>query len=478
MFWKEYFRPARLAEALSLKAEWGEAARWISGGTDIIIDLDRGRQPRCALIDLSGLAELNFIRLEAAGLRLGAGLTHSDLLASREVAEHCDILAQATIEVGAPQVRNRSTLAGNIVTASPAADTVPPLLALDAQVELTGLAGRRELPLADFITGFRQVGLGSNEVLSSILIPHSGPDRERRGVFLKLGLRNAQAISVISVSAVAEFESRGRIAKAALAFGSVAPTALRVAAAEALLVGQELSQELIDEVARMAQASVQPIDDLRGSAAYRRAMVKVYTGRALRYLRDRQTPPPSADRRVLLRVPEKAPARPATAPTTGDLSGTSVSLSVNGKPMTLPAGGATVLLYALREAGLTGPKEGCMEGECGACTVLLDGRAVDACLVPAAAAQNAQVTTIEGLASEGQLHPLQESFVAEGGVQCGFCTPGLVMSGSTVLAEHPGGADEWQCRSALVGNLCRCTGYTKVLAALAQSQRKAQEVGA
>ena len=102
--------------------------------------------------------------------------------------------------------------------------------------------------------------------------------------------------------------------------------------------------------------------------------------------------------------------------------------------------------------------------------MLLDGRAVNSCLVPAQTAHGCEVKTVEGLATGHTLHPLQQSFMAQGGVQCGYCTPGLLMAGATLLEERPDGADEWQCRSALVGNLCRCTGYTKVLAAMAQAQ--------
>jgi carbon-monoxide dehydrogenase medium subunit len=465
MLWNQFFLPSSLAEALRLKAELGAAARFVAGGTDIIIDLDRGRQSRCSLIDISRIPELHFIQVEERGLRIGGAVTHAEVLQSAEVRTRAGVLAQAAIEVGAPQIRNRSTLSGNIVTASPAADTVPPLLALDALVELESVHGRRELPLADFITGFRRVDLADDEVVRSILIPPS--QGERRGAFLKLGLRNAQAISVICVAASLEFAEDGRVLKAGIALGSVAPTTIRVPEAEQLLIGQPLDEALISAAALAAQQTAAPISDVRGSAAYRNAMVKVYTGRALRYIRDAKTPPPSADPGIFLQVPGATHHPVEVLP--GERSHYPVQLTVNGQPLELESGD-TVLLYALRKAGLNGTKEGCLEGECGACTVLLDGKAVDSCLVPAATAQGCDVRTIEGLARADELHPLQQSFINQGGVQCGYCTPGLIVSGSTLLEECPQGANEWQCRSALVGNLCRCTGYAKVLAAMAQAQ--------
>ncbi|GEA13907.1 MAG: aerobic carbon-monoxide dehydrogenase small subunit [Moorella sp. (in: firmicutes)] len=144
-----------------------------------------------------------------------------------------------------------------------------------------------------------------------------------------------------------------------------------------------------------------------------------------------------------------------------------LKLKVNGQEYQVEAPADITLLELLREnLGLTGTKEGCGKGECGACTVLMDGRAVNSCLIPAAKADGAEILTIEGLASpEGRLHPLQEAFISEGAVQCGFCTPGMIMSAKALLDQNPHPTRE-EIKIALSGNLCRCTGYAKIITAV------------
>lgn len=146
-----------------------------------------------------------------------------------------------------------------------------------------------------------------------------------------------------------------------------------------------------------------------------------------------------------------------------------LNLNVNGRRYSLDAGGDMRLLDVLREKlGLTGTKEGCGEGECGACTVIMDGLAVNSCLVPAAQARDRHILTVEGLEKDGELDALQQAFIRNGAVQCGFCTPGMIMSAKALLMRKPH-PDEAEIKNAIAGNLCRCTGYAKIVKAIKEA---------
>jgi carbon-monoxide dehydrogenase small subunit len=151
-----------------------------------------------------------------------------------------------------------------------------------------------------------------------------------------------------------------------------------------------------------------------------------------------------------------------------------VKLTVNGTLYELSVKPWETLVDVLRDdLGLTGTKEGCGLGECGACTVIMDGKAVNSCLVLAAEADGKQITTIEGLADDDRLHPIQEAFVEHGGLQCGFCTPGMIMSAKALLDENPNPSEE-DIRRGIAGNFCRCTGYTKIIESIKAAAKNMQ----
>ncbi len=460
--WKTYLQPSTLDEAVALLHEHGAGARIIAGGTDVVVELQRGVRLATTLIDVSALHDLKYVRPRDGRIHLGALATHNDVIASAECRAGAAPLVQACWEIGAPQIRTRGTVAGNLVTASPANDTIPALLALDAELVLRVAEGERVVPLRDFYVGLRRTALRPGEIVREIRFAALRPDE--RGVFVKLGLRRAQAISVISAALVLRFGGT-QVSDARIALGCVAPTVVRVPAVEAFLEGKELTPEVCEEAGRLAAHEIRPIDDLRGSAAYRLHTVATLVADGLRRIARDEQPAALSPHPVLLET--------GNGPMTAGGYTHTIMTTINGRRYDLPDAAGKTLLDALREdAGLRGAKEGCAEGECGACTVWLNGQAVMACLVPAPQAHGGVLTTIEGLArgrdgtgENGALHPLQEAFIKHGAVQCGFCIPGMLMAGAKLLEEHPR-PDVEQTQVALSGNICRCTGYRKIFDAV------------
>jgi len=477
--WQNYLSVTTVAEALRHLAERRERARIVAGATDLLIELERGvRRDIDVLVDITRVPALAQISLDAGGwIHLGPLVTHNDCVASKLVVERALPLAQACWEVGAPQIRNRATVAGNVITGSPANDTITPLLALDAVVVLASAArGRRRVALRDFYTGVRRTVLAADEMLMDIAFP--ALKAGERGMFIKLALRRAQAISVVDTAVIVDFDHTNGaplagqpVARARIALGSVAPTIVRAPEAEAFLAGKLLTPSVMAEAAALAVHAARPIDDVRGPADYRLDMVRVTTRRALEAIVAGQARGSFPHDPVMLWGPHAG--RPAAALAAPAAHGASepIVTRINHKDYVLSGGNDKTLLRLLREdALLIGTKEGCAEGECGACTVFIDGAAVMACMVPAPRAHGAEILTVEGLAGPGQLHPIQQAFVDEGAVQCGYCTPGFLMAGAKLLEERPQ-PSTGEVQQALTGNLCRCTGYYKILAAFDKAKQ-------
>jgi carbon-monoxide dehydrogenase medium subunit len=287
--------------------------------------------------------------------------------------------------------------------------------------------------------------------------------KNKRGMFYKVGLRKAQAISVLNLTAVLTVEDDS-VVDAAVTLGAVAPTIIHAREAEIYLLGKKLDEEVIAEAARLTEEAASPIDDLRGTAAYRKYMVGVIARRTLTALAENRQTENYPKHPPMLRTEEYKVQLAAAVSFNGQA--VPIETCINGQTYQFETGHHKTLLHLLREeAQLTGTKEGCAEGECGACTVFLDGEAVMSCLVPAPRAHGAEIVTIEGLGQDKELHPVQQTFIEDAAVQCGYCTPGFLMSAAKLLEEVPAPSRE-QIRLALTGNLCRCTGYYKIIQAV------------
>lgn len=468
--WSNYYNVTTIAEVLELLDQYKQYARIIAGGTDILIEIEQGKRVGVdTLIDISRIPNLDTIRLHGDTITLGALVNHNHVVDSQIIRERALPLAQASWEVGAPQIRNRATVVGNLITASSANDTITPLMALDAEVTLSSMRGERNIRLSEFYMGLRQTIMQPDEILTSVSFPALASNE--RGIFLKLGLRRAQAISVVNVAIVLTFEDE-TVSAARITMGSVAPTIIRSQVAEQALVGRKLTPDAISEVARLAGQTPSPINDVRSTAEYRSEMVKVLVARALRALgqgtHDNLPDNPAMlwDTRATMKQDDISSENSAIEP---------ITANVNGNVINVNTGQTKTLLHWLRDdVGLKGTKEGCAEGECGACTVFLDGSAVMSCMVAAPRAHGATITTVEGLRDTETIHPVQDAFVQQDAVQCGYCTPGFVMSGAKLLQEHPQPTDE-QIKQSISGNLCRCTGYYNIIQAIKTASEKQKE---
>jgi CO/xanthine dehydrogenase FAD-binding subunit len=270
-----YLRPTELEEALAALA--GGARVVVAGGTDFY-PARVGKPLDEDVLDVTALAGLRRIADAGAGWRIGALATWSDLIRA-DLPPWFDGLKAAAREVGGAQVQNAGTVVGNLCNASPAADGVPCLLALDAAVELAARSGRRTVALADFITGNRRTARRADELVTAIVIPK--PGYPARAAFLKLGARKYLVISIVMVAAVVERAGDGTVAAARVAVGSCSAVARRLPGLERRLAGRPLDGRLAALVEESDMAALSPIDDVRGSAAYRRDAAVTLVRRAL-----------------------------------------------------------------------------------------------------------------------------------------------------------------------------------------------------
>ena len=275
----DFHEPATIEEACQVMAELGPEAKPLAGGTDLIVNMKKKILPPAHLVSLSRIENLQQMVPSNGGVRIGAGITVSELSESHEIETRLKALSTGARGLGSPLIRNLATIGGNLVSARPAADLPPSLMAYGAMIVLKTNSGERSIPLEDLFLGPGETVLEPHEILTEIHInnppPHSG------AAYFKLGVREALEISLVNVAAFISLDDDDSIKEARIVLGSVAPTPIRSEDAEKVLLGEKPTGTLFTQAGEAASKECRPIDDFRASAAYKRAMVEVLTSRTL-----------------------------------------------------------------------------------------------------------------------------------------------------------------------------------------------------
>jgi carbon-monoxide dehydrogenase medium subunit len=276
----QYHEPSTLEEACQIMAELKERARPLAGGTDLLVNMKKGLISPKHVISLRMIEALREKDFSKETLRIGACVTAADLAESGQIRETLSGLCKGAASLGSPLIRNQATVAGNLVTARPAADLPPSLMAYGADVMLKSNKGERSIPLKDFFKGPGQTLIGVDEILTKISI--EAPPPNSGAGYIKLGVRKALEISLVNVAAFMALDDQDSTIKTArLVLGAVAPVPMRAHSAERILLGEKPTEALFSRAGEAAAKDARPIDDFRASAEYRKAMVEILTKRVL-----------------------------------------------------------------------------------------------------------------------------------------------------------------------------------------------------
>ncbi len=464
-----YIAPGSLREAIQIMSDAGNVAAVLSGGTHLLTMLKMDRAAPDVLVNIKNLPELAGFQQENDGsLFIGACETIFSIRRNPFIQVNYPALAEACASFGSVQIEKMGTIGGNVCNGSPASDSVPALMVHDARVVVTGQSGERILPLEDFLLGPNKVNLHRGEILRGILLPK--PRSDCFSGFMKVS-RVAADLAKVNLAVWICFHE-GVVVECRIAMGAVGPVVMRCVSAEEELIGKHIDEHLIEKVAEKAAETIQPIDDIRSTAWYRRQVARVMLHDLLVIAKVN-----SNDKAISLEA-SQSKIHHSTATNTILIEKKQrklIHINVNGRDVEEYVTPNQLLINLLRDTlQLTGTKYGCGLGECSACTVLVDGQPALACLILAASLDGCTVTTIEGLESiTGNLDPLQEAFIENAAYQCGYCTPGMIMTLKGLFDDiaHP---TEEEIRDYLKGNRCRCTGYISVVRAV-ESLVKNQE---
>jgi CO/xanthine dehydrogenase FAD-binding subunit len=278
----DYVKPTSLENLVQELSQVRSSGAIFAGGTDLLVKIRGGMRSHRVLFDVNDLQQLAGIEDKGDFVRIGACTRIRDIAESETIKSSVPFLSGAANQLGSPQIRNRATIGGNIISASPAADTVPPLMASGAKIRLMGAYGERELVLDDFMKGPGQTDIRDSEVLVEIDIPKLGPTC--RNHFLKVGRRRGMAISVVNLAGWMKKSGNGIIDDVRIVLGAMAPTALRAKKAETFLRGKPCTEGVLRETARIASSECQPINDIRATERGRRLLAEAWTYRLLQVL--------------------------------------------------------------------------------------------------------------------------------------------------------------------------------------------------
>jgi len=269
----QYFAPQKIEEALEILSRYGKEIKIIAGGTDLLIQYYDRLYEINGWLDLKNIKELKDIRINKNQMEIGAMVTHAQLENSQDIKKYFPVLSQAAADIGSPQIRNRGTIGGNIVNASPAGDLLAPLMAYDAQFRLLSIQGEKIVPAEDFFLGPKKTILEPAQLLTQIILPL--PSERTFGSWIKIGKRKALIIATITLALVVEMaEDNKTVKNVRTCLGSVAPTPIEIKEIRNKMMGKKFNQLDFTELGQIVEDKISPIDDIRGTREYRKDVAK------------------------------------------------------------------------------------------------------------------------------------------------------------------------------------------------------------
>ena len=452
-----YEAPRSLDEAIALLHDGGEDAKVLAGGQSLVPLMKLRFASPELIVDINNVPGLDYHRQDADGtLHVGALCRHATLEHSSLLGASQPTMAAAAPLIADPLVRNRGTLVGSLCHADPQGDWASVVTALGGSVIAQGPGGRRRIPMADFVSGPFENVLELDEIAVEAVIPPA--TGTRAGGYLKLE-RRVGDFATVGVAVALELTGEV-VTRAGIALTGVGGSTIAATEAEQALAGQPLSAERIEQAADAGRGGG-PAQDRSPGQRRVQAAHGAHVRRAHPEPRRASRAAGGLSRRdgsdMTTVYDDLSDAEPGEVPVHR------IRFTINGKKKIAEVEPRLLLSHLIRRGlGLTGTHMGCDTTNCGACTVLVDGRAIKSCTMLAVQADGHEITTVEGLATASELHPLQEGFREEHGLQCGFCTPGMMLAARQLLDENPDPTEE-DIRWALSGNLCRCTGYQNIV---------------